>query len=303
MKNKTEPQQESIPPATGQLRKIQLVELQLLKELDKVCRDENILYWIDGGTLLGAIRHGGFIPWDDDIDICMPRNELKRFLAKAHKLFPDYIEIDHANIEQDADYAIPCRIRDKRTKIIETKSTVHLNRGLFIDIIPIDSFHVSGPRRVLEICAKVIYRYLCKLYKPQRNATFIDKVLVMFHFLMTGLLRLKADTPIRLFRNWVRKRFIYRPFNDETNGDLGYGFDVYWKRIFKKNDIFPLQRIKFESIEVNAPHRPENVLPIFYGSSYMQPPPIDKRNTHHFSTVIFDTDITQKILDKMKDTL
>ena len=75
----------SIPPAEGQIRDIQLANLELLKELDYVCRENNLTYWLDGGTLLGAVRHKGFIPWDDDIDTIMPRDSYDKIIEAFEK--------------------------------------------------------------------------------------------------------------------------------------------------------------------------------------------------------------------------
>ena len=65
------------------LRRLQLTELEILKDIDRVCRAHGIAYWLDSGTALGAMRHGGFIPWDDDIDVGMPRGDYERFLEVA----------------------------------------------------------------------------------------------------------------------------------------------------------------------------------------------------------------------------
>lgn len=71
------------------LRACQLKQLWILKEIDRVCQQLNIKYWLDGGTLLGAKRHGGFIPWDDDIDIAMDEADMKRFAQEAQALLPE----------------------------------------------------------------------------------------------------------------------------------------------------------------------------------------------------------------------
>ena len=66
-----------------QLRRAQLKQLSILEEIDRICRKHSIRYWLDGGSLLGAVRHGGFIPWDDDIDIAMPLEDMQRFVEIA----------------------------------------------------------------------------------------------------------------------------------------------------------------------------------------------------------------------------
>lgn len=75
----------TIPPATGQIRDIQLANLALLKELDYVCRQNNLKYWLDFGSLLGAVRHKGFIPWDDDIDVSMMREDYEKIIDAFNK--------------------------------------------------------------------------------------------------------------------------------------------------------------------------------------------------------------------------
>ena len=74
-----------IPQAQGLLLNIQIASFKLLKEIDRICKEEDLTYWLDFGTLLGAVRHGGFIPWDDDIDLSMPRKDYERFVNIFNK--------------------------------------------------------------------------------------------------------------------------------------------------------------------------------------------------------------------------
>ena len=73
------------------LRECQLKQLAILEVIDHVCKANGIEYWLDGGTLLGAVRHGGFIPWDDDIDIAMRKDDLERFIEVAQKQLPEHL--------------------------------------------------------------------------------------------------------------------------------------------------------------------------------------------------------------------
>ena len=82
-----------------QLRACQLKQLAILEEIDHICKKHKIDYWLDGGTLLGAVRHGGFIPWDDDIDIAMRQEDLERFIAVAPGELPTHLLPLHPIIE------------------------------------------------------------------------------------------------------------------------------------------------------------------------------------------------------------
>lgn len=84
------------------LRACQLKQLAILEEIDKICKRHKIEYWLDGGTLLGAVRHGGFIPWDDDIDIGMSLEDEKRFEEIAPKELPDWLYLQTPNRIREA---------------------------------------------------------------------------------------------------------------------------------------------------------------------------------------------------------
>lgn len=121
------------------IRQVQLTQLEILIEVDKICREHDIKYFLTNGTLLGAVRHKGFIPWDDDIDIGMCRKDYDIFLKIANK------ELDEKyfcqSIHSEADYYLPfAKIRKNKTKYIEA-STKHLdiNKGVYIDVFPIDN--------------------------------------------------------------------------------------------------------------------------------------------------------------------
>jgi lipopolysaccharide cholinephosphotransferase len=276
------------------LRSIQLVELRILKVVDFICSKHRITYWLDGGTLLGAVRHKGFIPWDDDIDIVMPRKDFDKFISLCQLHLPKDIELDATEKSiATRRYNVPCRLRDRHSKIIDAYNDDNHQRGIFIDIFPSDFFHTSGPLLLLEKSAKFLYRNLLNIHSPPlRGISYppfvVNRILDAISPLVT------AETPIKYFHRFVRKFLVGSKFQQRGRGLIGYGFDVRWTRIFRPEHIYPLKRMSFEDAEFPVPNDTDAVLKVFYGANYLTPPPPEKRGDKHFSSVVLDTRISQE---------
>ena len=120
-----------------ELRRIQLLELDLLKKVKKICEKYGLVYYLVSGTLLGAVRHKGFIPWDDDIDIAMPYNDYCIFLTLAQKELGDKYFVQNFNTEDGFNRGFT-KIRINNTTYVSTEnidSTIH--QGIWIDIFPL----------------------------------------------------------------------------------------------------------------------------------------------------------------------
>lgn len=118
-------------------KKVWNVELNILKEVKRICEKHNIKYFAEGGTLLGAARHGGFIPWDDDIDVAMLRDDYNKFIEIAQSELPEHLFIQ--NSKTDIRPNLFTKIRDSRTTWIPKGNDLKLkNYGIFIDIFPLD---------------------------------------------------------------------------------------------------------------------------------------------------------------------
>ena len=116
------------------LKRIQEEELKLLKEFREICEQNNLTYFALGGSLLGAVRHKGFIPWDDDIDIMMPRNDYERFKREFSSS-----QYDILSLENNADYYNNfIKVVDNQTVITDTRNRKTYKSGIFIDIFPYD---------------------------------------------------------------------------------------------------------------------------------------------------------------------
>ena len=119
------------------LRKVQLTLLEILKDIDCVCKKHGIQYFLDSGTLLGAVRHQGFIPWDDDLDIGMLRDDYEKFCAIAQDELGD--KYFWQTWDTDPDYPIPFgKVRKRGTLYVEAKSRQLNENGFYVDVLPYD---------------------------------------------------------------------------------------------------------------------------------------------------------------------
>ncbi len=239
------------------IKKAQLIMLDMLIEFEKICHKYELKYWLDSGTLLGAIRHNGFIPWDDDVDISMPVDDYKKFCEVAGSELKKSMFLQHTKTDTTFPFDY-MKIRDDRATIVEFHEEgkdVEYNPGLFLDIFPMLAIKDSK-------CHNFIYRYSFALIRFFSAKKFeqkgIRKLFVsLLHKMHLGFL--KKDTKI-----------IYGGEMPDVAGSFSY------------DCIFPLKKIKFEGLEFLAPNQSENYLKELYGEDYMQLPPLEKRSVHAF---------------------
>lgn len=146
--------------AEQEKRKLQDTILIIAKEIDKICKENNIDYFMDGGTQLGAIRHRGFIPWDDDFDIGMKRIEYDRFINVCQQSLNK--KKFHLETEEDIGYGFAfAKIHLKGTEIIENFSkNANVDHGIFVDIFPYDNIPDSDLKRTLFLAENHILKNL-----------------------------------------------------------------------------------------------------------------------------------------------
>lgn len=226
-----------IPCATGNLRMVQLANLELLKQFDDICKKNDIHYWLDFGTLLGAKRHHGFIPWDDDIDVGMARDDYEKFIrmfSGGFESHPDlyYFFSDKARTK----YKCFIKVCHKKTN------------NLFIDIFPYD----YAPKMSAE--EKVLFSQ--KISKQQEKNYFKD---------------FKAPEAIR---KYLKERTLKNLADGKSRGSLFWGLDYphrWVNKVYDYEQIFPLGEIEFEGAKFPAPNNVHEVLTSIYGD-YMSIP-------------------------------
>ena len=252
------------------------IELGIFKEYIKICEKFNLTYFIAGGTALGAVRHGGFIPWDDDIDVVMPRPDYDKFLQYAQKELPN--ELFLQTNDSDKDYVgIYAKLRNSNTTFIETSvKNLSINHGVFIDIFPIDGYP-SDYKKAKKIKQKsnLVKKALNSYYYPssfrKRLTSIISKII---------LGKFTKKSIITYFDNYAKKIKYEESLLTTCHGGV-------WgdKEIVKKEYYGQGKLIKFENLFVNGPEKIEDYLKSKYGD-YMQLPPIEKRVSHHYCETI-----------------
>lgn len=213
------------------LRKAQLKMVDILIEFDKLCIKYDIKYWISYGTLLGAVRHKGFIPWDDDCDICMMRADYNRFMKIAIKELPDNLILQNRKIDPNYPENMT-KIRMKNTKYIEHGESENekYHQGLFIDIFVFDYY----PDFVANI---LNYMYTINRWKTKRTEYPKGSLKrIGIHMLM--IFPYTIYTTIAKILN-----FVSIPFRlDSSSKYIGLEFKCSDRKYYDKNLIFPVNR-------------------------------------------------------------
>lgn len=237
-------------PVGSSLRNLQIRMLEILKCIDHICKKHNIPYWLSSGTLLGAVRHGGFIPWDDDVDIELMRDDYVKLLEILPKELPKEYVLQTTYTDSGYVY-LYAKIRDTHSHI-EEKCIFNKHfqyNGAFIDIFPLEPTIPS-----LSKIASVLYNRLC--------LSLIKKQKIIFLYKCNLILLNKIIFPI--FR-------LITALSTKTNIHYIYGVG-FLNESRRKNEIFPLKKIVFEEHEFNAPCNNDAYLRRLYGNDYMSIP-------------------------------
>lgn len=252
-----------------EMKKLWAVELDLLVEFDRVCKKNNLTYFVDGGTLLGTIRHQGFIPWDDDVDLVMLREEYEKLVQIAGREFqyPYFFQ----TTESDPGLIMGgSRLRNSETTLVSDfeNKRPYENKGIFIDVyvldsVPKDEGKLQSIRRTLKISWKVLrYAAYYKAYfRSERKMDFGQKMLGMFS--------------LWLARIWGIKRLCqwYEKYCTQWNGtdtDLiaslksNRGYVILLKEWYCKT-----RSAIFEGVKVPIPNGYREFLIEMYGDDYM----------------------------------
>ena len=258
-------------------KKLQSIELDALLSVDAVCSKLGIKYFLVGGTLLGAIRHKGFIPWDDDIDIGLLRDDYEIFIQQAQKMLPNHLFVQNYKTDPEVPFNFT-KIRDCRTTFVETcLKNIKMNHGVYIDVFPIDYYPEN------RILGKLKNLLLVLIAQRFYSVYYIDEKL--HHSFWRKLANFFLSLIFKKTKHAVIAREII--IKSGRKSKLMRNYSGAWGR----REIVPAEcfddfvRLEFEGYQLMAPAAYDLYLRHIYGN-YMTLPPVEKRISHHYTDKI-----------------
>lgn len=261
----------------SQLIKLRKVQMSMLEEFDRICTKYGLHYFLDSGTALGAVRHGGFIPWDDDVDLGMMRDDYESFLKIAPCELSDQYELQTRENEPEY-HKFNAKIRKKGTVFPEPGSKYYNNRGIFIDVYPFDFISDNHKKAQRELRMSRKLHFLINTHQTlHAKRTFTHSLVARF----VHVLPLE-----RLEKKYMQLCLRYK--DKSTDHVTCYSYRMLKEQdiLFLYKDIYPTKRICFEHREFQIMNNTDAYLKVMYGN-YMQLPPEEKRACHLYGEISF----------------
>ncbi len=264
----------------SKLNKLQTAELEILKEFINICERNDLRYFLIGGSFLGAVRHKGFIPWDDDVDVAMPRPDYEEFLNIAPALLPDNLYLSTYKLGKEH-YILGAVIYNKKKEFTLNNAAKQMQTGAWLDISMLDGAPDPGiKRRVFGI--RYMYRRMMfqfahfdEVVNQNIDRPWYERAAIRFAKITNIEKRLD---PIKVGDKFD-KLLKSNSYDDSSNVANFVG------RV-KMNEILPKEvygegtDYEYEGMLVKGPDQANEYLTHFYGD-YMSPPPPDQRNRHN----------------------
>ncbi|MBQ9434086.1 MAG: LicD family protein [Synergistaceae bacterium] len=264
-------------------RRIQLKELEILKVFQDICKRHNLRYFAIAGTCLGAVRHKGFIPWDDDVDVAMPYEDYVKLLELPQNELPEHYQVLNLHYVKSNSFTYFSKFHDTRTTFIELSRIKFKNAyfGAFIDIFPMHGLPKSKTVRKL---LKAFFA-VCKNLNYKRRHPYSKEQTLRGKMLWILAMPFKLLVPYYFFSRLHEKIMRHYPFgcSDSVNFPTSYRRELPYEP-FKETIDLP-----FEDTTVAVPKGYDRYLTMTYGD-YMTPPPEKDRIPAHAQGGIIDLD-------------
>ena len=259
-------------------RKIQLSSLDALKELKRICDKHRLRYYLVAGTLLGAVRHGGFIPWDDDVDVAMPRSDYKKLEKIARRELSDGFFYQTEKSERRYPFFFAKLRKDGRTVTESIFKETDIHNGCYVDVFPLD-YCPSNERRAVRFF-KLTSFFTCALI-AKTSDNFVCEYTKKGALFAFSVMKKLPRCVLLFLRNAVR---VYYTLTSSKKvictvaGSYGYPRETYSAEWFAET-----VDLKFEDEVFTAPKEYDKALTHMYGD-YMTPPPESERKGHFINS-------------------
>ena len=257
------------------LHKVQKIQLEMAKDIKRVCEENGIRYFLYRGTFLGAVRHKGVIPWDDDMDFGMLRSDYEKFCRIApEKLGKDYC---FQNWHTDENYALPFgKVRKRNTVFVEAKCARLPENGVYIDIYPLD-YAPEGEAEKKKLARNLLHLFRVKLMKSgytpwMEEDRIIWKKRIGYLLYQAAALLVSQKKLIETYEKLVMAVPEGNAVYEQSALPIAYYFDKDW--------VAEVEEYPYEDTSFAGPKKYDEFLSCLYGD-YMQLPPEDKRENRH----------------------
>ena len=267
-----------------ELEQLHHTELQILKEITRICQENNITFFAIYGTMLGAIRHQGIIPWDDDIDVAMLREDYDKFISIAKsELKPGYF-LQHFTTDKNTSVYF-AKVRKNNTVFMEKGfKNVDTHNGIFVDIFPFDPV-VNDKTEIKKYKIKV--KLLLELFKYKVYWTAPLYKGVKLKYIIGNIIRVLIHVALIP----VKREYLYNRLDKQVQKYKNQGLKSYTSKLLNGcitiDDILPTRESIFEDGIIPIPSKSEKLLTMIYGN-YNELPPVDKRKGHKPLELSFD---------------
>ena len=254
------------------LQKAQSVMLRILKVFDAICKKHNLDYWLDAGTLLGAARHGGFIPWDDDVDVIMPIDSYVKFckIAESELPFDMFFQTKQTDSEHDITWA---KIRDRFSYMDDPGGPYPYCQGIPIDIFP----------AYIQTKREFKLRNITGLLPPFNNPPMKTSKRFSFKHNLYNFVFGTFQRVVKVLLCIPGVKYLFTKYTKSNNPKniKGYTYNPErpWFQFFPIDMVYPLSQIKFEDASFLSPKDVNGYLTHYY-NDWQTPPPESKRDVH-----------------------